>query len=168
MHVLDVFFCVGVLVAVVVQAEVVGRRGFDVRVVHEAGQPVGAGGIGGAGRGYKFLFAVTAEGGDNLIFPILNSLLHTNTIALGLVEEMHNGLLTLQHKFPFIPIEFSLEMDHRTERGAALELGRDPGVPVGDGVEGAIKVHFVHLFGDFVGVGVVPEEGAFADYHFGE
>ena len=55
-------------------------------------------------------------------------------------------------------------VNHGTERRAAFELGRRPGIPVADGVHGAVEVDLVHLAGAVVGVGVVPEEAPFLSH----
>ncbi len=67
--------------------------------------------------------------------------------------------------------QLGFEVDHGAEWGAAAQLGRDPGVPVADGGEGAVEVALVHGPGDagVAGagtVGPVPEEAALLGDHF--
>lgn len=52
-------------------------------------------------------------------------------------------------------------MNHRAEWCAAFELRRCPGIPVTDGVHGAVEIDLVHLAGAIVGVGVVPKQASF-------
>lgn len=52
-------------------------------------------------------------------------------------------------------------MNHGTERCAAFELWRCPGIPVANGMHGTVEVDFVQLPGAVVGIGVVPEQASF-------
>ena len=84
---------------------------------------------------------------------------------------MDDGFIAVEDILPVGTGELSFEMDHRAEGSAAMELGRDPGVPIADRGEGALEIALVHGPRDAGvaragAVGPVPEETALLHYHF--
>ncbi len=104
--------------------------------------------------------------------PRLRRALRRNVILVGLVEEVDDVFVAVEDVLPVGAGQLGFEVDHGAEGGAAVELGRDPGVPVADGGEGAVEVALVHGPGDAGvagagAVGPVPEEAALLGDHFG-
>ena len=102
-----------------------------------------------------------------MVVPLFGGCCGADACALGLIEEVDDGFLGVFDVGPVLAGELGLEMNHWAERGAVLEFGGVPGVPVGDGVYGAFEVYFVHHLGTVFGVGPVPEETALFDDHVG-
>lgn len=128
---------------------------------HEILDPFLALGIARAGRADQLLPLMLAQR-EHLLAPDIGRVLGSDARAFRLVEEQDDGFLCVLDVLPVAAGELGFEMDHRTERGAAFELGRDPGVPVADGGDGAFEVDGVHGPGDaFVAgaVGVGPVYG---------
>ena len=83
---------------------------------------------------------------------------------------MDNVFFGVEDVLPVLARELGFEVNHGAEGGAAVEFGRDPGVPVGDGGEGALEVALIHSPRDAGvagagAVGPVPEEATLFDYH---
>ena len=163
-QVLDARVAVG---AVVVESDVIGRIGRDE--MHEVFQPFLAILIVRHGRTDQFLPLLLSQG-HHLIMPRLRRALRADAVLVRLVEVMDNVFLGVEDVLPVLARELGFEVDHGAEGGAVFEFGRDPGVPVGDGGEGAVEVALVHGPGDAGvagagAVGPVPEEAALFDYH---
>ena len=102
--------------------------------------------------------------------PCLRRALRADAVLIRLVEVMDNVFVGVEDVLPVRARELGFEVDHGAEGGAAFEFWRDPGVPIGNGGEGAFEVALVHGPGDAGvagagAVGPVPEETTFFDYH---
>lgn len=164
-QVLDAGVAIG---AVVVESEVIGRIGRDE--MHEVLQPLLAILIVRHGRTDEFLPPVLSQR-DHLIMPGLRRALRADAVLVRFVEVVDDVFLGVEDVLPVLARELGFEVDHGAEGGAAFEFGRDPGVPVGDGGEGAVEVALVHGPGDAGvagagAVGPIPEETTLFDYHF--
>lgn len=93
-----------------------------------------------------------------LVMPVISCLLRADTIPLRLVEEMNDWLVGILDPLPFVTVELSLKVNHRTERCPPSEFWWDPSVPVGNGRDGTVKLDSVHSTREILGVGPVPKE----------
>lgn len=83
---------------------------------------------------------------------------------------MDDGLVGVEDILPVLAGELGFEVDHGAKGSAAVEFGRDPGVPVADGGEGPVEVALVQSPWDARvagagAVGPVPEDAALFDDH---
>ena len=167
-HVLEVLDAGVAIGAVVMETEVIGRVGRDE--VHKVLQPLLAIRIVGHGGTDEFLAPLLPQR-HHLVVPGLRRALRADAILIRLVEVVDDVFLGVEDVLPVLARELGFEVDHGAEGGAAFEFGRDPGVPVRDGGEGAVEVALVHGPGDAGvagagAVGPVPEETTLFDYHF--
>ena len=139
MHTLDLPDRRIAVLAVVVHTKIIGRGAGDS--AHEVGEPGAAGVVAGAG-GADELVALAAER-EYLGIPDVGGLLRGDAAALGLVEEVDDAVLGALDGGPVVAGEIAEAADHGAEGGAAFELGGRPGVPVAEGVDGAVEVHLV-------------------------
>ena len=113
---------------------------------------------------------VLAEG-YHLVVPRLRGARRGDVVFVGLVEEVDDGFGAVEDVLPVLAGELRFQVHHGAVGAAVMQFGRDPGVPVAEGGEGAVEVGLVEGPGDagVVGagtVGPVPEEAALFDYHF--
>ena len=168
MHVLQVLDARVAVGTVVVESEVIGRIGRDA--MHKVLQPLLTILIIRHGRTDEFLPPLLSQR-DHLIVPGLRGALRGDAVLVRLVEVVDDVFLGVEDVLPVRARELGFEVDHGAEGGAAFEFGRDPGVPVGDGGEGAVEVALVHGPGDAGvagagAVGPIPEETTLFDNHF--
>ena len=167
MHGLEVVDAGVAVGAVVVQSDVIGRvRGDEM---HELFEPLLAVLVVRHGGADEFLALVLTQG-QHLIVPGLRGALRGDVVLVGLVEEVDDGLVGVEDVLPVGAGELGFEVDHGPEGSAGVEFGRDPGVPVADGGEGAVEVALVHgpwdaWIAGTGAVGPVPEEAALFDNH---
>ena len=153
--------------AVVMEADEIRRVGRDEG--HELFEPALTILIIRDGRTNKFLPVVLTQW-HHLVEPGFCGALRGDVIFIGLVEEVDDGFGAGEDVGPVLARELGFEVDHGAEGGAVVQFGRDPGVPVADGGEGAVEVGLVHGPGDARvagagAVGPVPEEAALFDDH---
>ena len=160
MHILDFLNRSIAIRPVVVHPQVVWRVAGDL--AHEVRDPGVARVVACAGRADELVALVSQW--QHLAVPGVRRLLRGDAIALRLVEEVDDTVLGRLNDSPIVPRELPSVVDHGSERCAAFELRRGPGVPVTDGVRGAVKVDLVHLAGAVVGVGIVPEQASFLSH----
>lgn len=84
---------------------------------------------------------------------------------------MDDGLVGVEDILPVLAGKLGFEVDHGPKGSAAVEFGRDPGVPVADGGEGPVEVALVQRPWDARvagtgAVGPVPEDAALLDDHY--
>ena len=163
-EILDAGVAVG---AVVVEAEVVGRGGGDEG--HELGEPALAIVVVGDGGADELLPVVLAQG-HHLRVPGLRGAGGRDVVLVRLVEEVDDGSRAVEDVAPVVARELRFEVHHGAEGGPVVQFGRDPGVPVADGGDGAVEVGLVQRPGHagVAGAGAVgpaPEETALFDYH---
>ena len=94
-----------------------------------------------------------------------------DVVFVGFVEEVDDGFVAVEDVLPVLARELRFQVHHGAVGAAVVQFGRDPGVPVAEGGEGAVEVGLVEGPGDagVAGagtVGPVPEEAALFDYHF--
>ena len=126
--------------AVVMQTEII--RWVSGNEMHPFFEPALAGGVVGDGRGDEFFPPVGAQG-YHLGVPGLGGALGGDVVLVGLVEEVDDGFVAVEDVLPVLAGELGFEVDHGAEGGAGVEFGRDPGVPVAEGGEGAVEVALV-------------------------
>lgn len=83
---------------------------------------------------------------------------------------MDDGLVGVEDILPVLAGKLGFEVDHGAKGSAAVEFGRDPGVPVADGGEGPVEVALVQCpwnarVAGAGAVGPVPENAALFDDH---
>ena len=143
--------------AVEMQAQVIRRVVRDA--VHEVVNPRLALCVACAAGAYEFLAFVLSQR-QHLCAPDLGGVLGADACAFGLVEEEDDFFVGGLDSLPVITGELGLEVDHGSERGAALELGWNPGVPIAHGGDWTFEIYGVHGPGDTfmawsIGVGPV-------------
>lgn len=153
--------------AVVVEADVVGRVGGGE--AHEVFEPALAVLVVGDGGPDEFLAPVPSQG-HHLAVPGLRRALRGDVVLVGLVEEVDDGFVALEYVLPVAAGELRFEVHHGAVRGAVVQFGRRPGVPVAHGGDGAVEVTLVHgpwhaRVAGTGAVGPVPEETALFDHH---
>ena len=102
--------------------------------------------------------------------PSLRRALRRDVVLVGLVEEVDDGLVGVEDVLPVAAGELRFKVDHGTVGCSAVEFGRDPGIPIADGREGAVEVALVHgpryaWVARARAVGPIPEETALLDDH---
>ena len=125
--------------AIIVHSEIVGRVAGNF--AHEIRDPSVAGVVACAGRADELVALVAQR--CHLAVPGVGGVLRGDAGALGLVEVVDDAVVGGLDRGPVLTGELAGVVDHGAEGGAGFELGGRPGVPVADGVDGAVEVDLV-------------------------